>query len=152
MILFTTSYWSINEQCFTFCWNPSFWNYTHTKCATLILNENQSTINTYNYKVITSVSLAAFMTWPIFIPDMCTIGHMTFTFSLAIWFGHASFRNIILFKGTLREIRLTAPTYFCSTHIFARFTGFDCIQTFFHIACLIRTNIAFQASNKTNYN
>lgn len=107
---------------------------------------------TYNYKVVTSITLAAFVTRPVFIPNMCAIGHMTSTFRLAHRFGHATLRNVILFKGSLREIGLTSPAYFGATDIFTRFACFNRIQTLFHIARLIGANITFQASNKINCN
>lgn len=99
---------------------------------------------TYNNEIVASISSTALRTGPILIPNVCAIRHVFAADLLAKLFGGATFRDIVLFEGALWEVRLTTPSDFGQTHIFALFACFNCIQTLFSVLRLIGAHVTFQ--------
>lgn len=107
-------------------------------------NKKKNSPTTYNNEIVASISSTALRTGPILIPNVCAIRHVFAADLLAKLFSGATFRDIVLFEGALWEVRLTTPTDFGQTDIFALFACLNCIQTLFSVLRLIGAHVTFQ--------
>lgn len=64
----------------------------------------------------------------------------------------ATLRNIVLFQGALREIRLTAPAYVRQTYVLTELARFDRVQAFLLIVRLICAHVALETKTWLNEN
>lgn len=78
--------------------------------------------------------------------------HVALSLRLALLLGHASLGDVILLKGSLGEVWLTAPTNLCAADILKRFAGLDRVEALLCIARLVGTHITLQTFHEVYCN
>lgn len=108
---------------------------------------------TYDDKVVAPVALATLVAGPVLVPDVSAVQlHVALSLRLALLLGHATLGDVILLKGSLGEVRLTAPTDLCAADILIRFAGLNRIEALLCVARLVGAHIAFQTFHEVNCN
>lgn len=106
--------------------------------------DKQRWFSTYDNIIVATITLTAFRTRPILVPNVCTIRHITRSDFLAMFLRGAPLRNVVLFLRTKWKVRHTPPMDFGQANIFTEFACLDCVQAFLWVVRLVWTDIAFK--------